>query len=60
AGSAASADTNEVLVTVEGHHDTAADNVARAIDDLDRLLREHTAPRSIRRGVLTVTDPSFE
>jgi len=60
AGSAARADTTEVLVTVEGHHDTAADEVARALGDLDRLLREHAAPRSIRRGVLTVTDPSFE
>jgi DNA/RNA-binding domain of Phe-tRNA-synthetase-like protein len=60
AGSAARADTTEVLVTVEGHHDAAADDVARAVVDLERLLREHAAPGSIRSRVLTAADPSFE
>jgi DNA/RNA-binding domain of Phe-tRNA-synthetase-like protein len=60
AGSAARADTTEVLVTVEGHHDAAADDVARAVVDLERLLREHAAPVSIRSRVLTAADPSFE
>jgi DNA/RNA-binding domain of Phe-tRNA-synthetase-like protein len=59
AGSAARADTTEVLVTVEGHHDAAADDVARALDDLERRLREYAAPVSIRSRVLTAADPSF-
>ena len=41
AASATRVDTTETLVTVEGHHDTAGDDVAAALADLERLLREH-------------------
>lgn len=60
AGSAARSDTTEVLVTVEGHHDTAADDVARALDALDGLLRDHAGARIAGRAILTVDAPVFE
>jgi DNA/RNA-binding domain of Phe-tRNA-synthetase-like protein len=59
AASAASADTTEILVTVEGHHEGAAGEVTRALDDLEQLLREHAAARTIRRALLSVADPVF-
>jgi DNA/RNA-binding domain of Phe-tRNA-synthetase-like protein len=60
AASAARADTTEILVTVEGHHERAADDVSRALDDLERLLRTFAAPTMVRRAILTVPDPAFE
>ncbi len=60
AASAARDDTTEILVTVEGHHDGAADAVTNALDDLDRLLRTHAVPETVRRAVLTAADPVFE
>lgn len=59
AASAASPDTTEILVTVEGHHEGAAGEVTRALDDLEQLLREHAAARTIRRAILAVADPVF-
>jgi len=60
AASAASDDTSEILVTVEGHHDGAADDVPRALDDLERLLSAHAAPRGVRRALLRAGSPAFE
>jgi DNA/RNA-binding domain of Phe-tRNA-synthetase-like protein len=60
AASAAREDTTEVLVTVEGHHETAVADVTRALDDLATLLRTHAAPATVRRTLLTVADPVFE
>lgn len=60
AASAAHDDTSEILVTVEGHHDGAAADVSRAVDDLELLLRAHATPVSVRRALLTVADPVFE
>jgi len=60
AASAVRDDTSDILVTVEGHHEGAADEVNRALDDLERLLRAHAAPRTIRRALLTVAEPVFE
>lgn len=40
--SAAGADTTAILVTLEGHHDTAAEDVQAAINDLTALLQTHT------------------
>jgi DNA/RNA-binding domain of Phe-tRNA-synthetase-like protein len=59
AASAASADTTEILVTVEGHHEGAAGEVTRALDDLEQLLRDHTAAPTIRRALLVAADPVF-
>jgi DNA/RNA-binding domain of Phe-tRNA-synthetase-like protein len=60
AGSAARDGTTDILVTVEGHHDGAADAVATALDELEALLDAHTAPMSIRRGMLSGSDPAFD
>lgn len=60
AASAARDDTTEILVTVEGHHEGAADDVIEAVDDLERLLRTYAAPTTLRRALLTAVDPVFE
>ena len=60
AQSAAREDTTEILVTVEGHHATAADDVVSALDDLELLLRTHATPITLRRAVLDVAHPIFE
>jgi DNA/RNA-binding domain of Phe-tRNA-synthetase-like protein len=60
AASAASEGTTDILVTVEGHHDGAATDVAAALDELERLLRAHAGPRAVTRGILTVSAPAFE
>lgn len=60
AASAVRDDTTEILVTVEGHHEGAADEVSNALDDLERLLRAHAAPDTVRRALLTVANPVFE
>jgi DNA/RNA-binding domain of Phe-tRNA-synthetase-like protein len=41
AQSATGPDTTEILITVEGLHETAAEDVAAALADLERLLGEH-------------------
>ncbi|MDP9482602.1 MAG: phenylalanine--tRNA ligase beta subunit-related protein [Chloroflexota bacterium] len=60
ASSAARDDTTEILVTVEGHHEGAAGDVGDALDDLERLLRAHAAPTTLRRALLTAADPVFK
>ena len=57
--SAAREDTTEILVTVEGHHDEAEHDVARALADLEALLVTHAAPATLRSAVLSATDPAF-
>lgn len=59
AGSAAQEDTSEILVTVEGHHATADQDVAQALADLEALLSVHAAPATLRAAVLGVSDPWF-
>ncbi len=60
AGSAAREDTTEILVTVEGHHETAADDVALALADLEALLDAYASPATLRRAILGAHAPSFE
>lgn len=60
AASAARADTTDILVTVEGHHESASDDVARALDDLRTLLRTYASPDAVRAATLTLLSPSFE
>ena len=60
AGSAAREDTTKILVTVEGHHETADRDVARALADLEALLVTHAAPATIRSAVLSAGDAAFE
>jgi DNA/RNA-binding domain of Phe-tRNA-synthetase-like protein len=59
AQSAARADTAEVLVTVEGHHDAARDDVAAALDDLLALLATHARGASARAGIVGPGQPAF-
>lgn len=60
AASAARDGTTDVLITVEGHHEGADDDVGAALDDLEELLRAHADPHAIRRACLTIADPVFE
>ena len=46
AESAARADTTEILVTVEGHHEAAEGHVAAAVQDLRELIDVHAGSRS--------------
>jgi DNA/RNA-binding domain of Phe-tRNA-synthetase-like protein len=59
AGSAARADTTEILVTVEGHHDTAAHDVATAVRDLEALLRRYAGATELATGIVTAADRSW-
>jgi DNA/RNA-binding domain of Phe-tRNA-synthetase-like protein len=59
AGSAAREDTTEILITTEGHHETARHDVTRALADLEALLVTHTAPATLRSAVLSARDSEF-
>jgi DNA/RNA-binding domain of Phe-tRNA-synthetase-like protein len=59
AESAAREDTIEILLTVEGHHDTAAADVARAVSDLRELLRAHAGAGELATAVVTAAQPVF-
>lgn len=58
--SAAREDTTQILVTVEGHHETASEDVASALADLGRLLRDHAQATAQTRKILTVADAVLE
>jgi DNA/RNA-binding domain of Phe-tRNA-synthetase-like protein len=58
--SAASADTTEILVTVEGHHPAAADDVDRALRDLQALLGSFASPAAVHSAQLDAAHPAFE
>jgi DNA/RNA-binding domain of Phe-tRNA-synthetase-like protein len=60
AGSAARADTTDILVTVEGHHETAERDVTLALADLEALLGTHAAPATLRSAVLSAADSAFD
>ena len=60
ASSAAREDTTEILVTVEGHHQTAERDVTLALADLETLLGEYAAPASLRNGLVSARDPAFD
>ena len=57
--SAAGEDTTEILVTVEGHHAAAADDVDRATRDLEALLGHYAAPATVRSDILDASHPTF-
>jgi DNA/RNA-binding domain of Phe-tRNA-synthetase-like protein len=59
AESASGPTTTEILVTVEGHHDDAANGTAAAVDDLEALLRDHASPAAMTSGVVSAADPRF-
>jgi DNA/RNA-binding domain of Phe-tRNA-synthetase-like protein len=57
--SAAREDTTEILVTIEGHHEAAPDDIDRAIRDLEALLGSYAAPSTVYAEVLDATHPAF-
>ena len=59
AESAAGAETTEILVTVEGQHETAAADVAAARRDLEALLRTYALPAEITAGTVDAGNPAF-
>ncbi len=60
AASAAREDTTDIVVTVEGHHEGASEDVARALDDLRTLLRTHAESGTVRMAIISALDPGFE
>jgi DNA/RNA-binding domain of Phe-tRNA-synthetase-like protein len=59
AASATREDTTDILVTVEGHHATAAADVVAALDHLEMHLRRYATPVILRRAVLDLAAPTF-
>jgi DNA/RNA-binding domain of Phe-tRNA-synthetase-like protein len=59
AESASGPATTEVLMTVEGHHDRARDDVSAAVADLEALIGAHTQPVSMTSAILTAEEPTF-
>ena len=60
AQSATNADTSEVLVTVEGHHETAREDVKAATLDLADLLQRYQPMSSVRAAQLSAASTSVE
>ncbi len=60
ARSSARADTTEIIVTVEGHHETAEHDVSRALADLEALLAAHASPATLQSALLSATNTAFE
>ena len=59
AESAARADTTEILITVEGHHEGAGDDIVAAVDDLRELLDRHAGSPCVAAAVLTSEQSIF-
>ena len=58
--SAARDDTTRLLVTIEGHHEGALQDVGAAVDDLATLLRAHASAEILRREILSASRPSLD
>jgi DNA/RNA-binding domain of Phe-tRNA-synthetase-like protein len=59
AESASGPATTEILVTVEGHHDGAAEAVAAADADHETLIGTHTRPADMAAGFVNASAPTF-
>jgi len=57
--SAAHAQTRDALITVEGHHARARDDVRTALDDLMTLLGAHQPQAALTAALLTSDAPRF-
>ncbi len=58
--SAAREDTAEALITVEGHHASAEDDVRAALADLQALLTEYVPGATRCAALLSPAQPAFE
>jgi DNA/RNA-binding domain of Phe-tRNA-synthetase-like protein len=59
AQSATGPTTREILIAVEGLHETAAEDVSAAFADLEHLLAEHAPGATLECALLTAEAPSF-
>ena len=59
AESAAGPSTTEILVTVEGHHETANADVEAALVDLRELIGEFAGPNRMRSQIVDAERPVF-
>ena len=50
--------TKEILIAVEGLHETAADDVSAALVDLEQLLAQHAPRATLEHAILTTASPS--
>jgi DNA/RNA-binding domain of Phe-tRNA-synthetase-like protein len=57
--SASREDTVEALITVEGHHDTAEEDVRAALQDLQALLDTNVPGVSLHADLLSPDNPAF-
>jgi DNA/RNA-binding domain of Phe-tRNA-synthetase-like protein len=57
--SASREDTTTALITVEGHHDTASEDVRDALEDLQNLLSTYVPGVTLRADLLTPDNPTF-
>jgi DNA/RNA-binding domain of Phe-tRNA-synthetase-like protein len=51
--------TKEILIAVEGLHETAAEDVAAALADLEELVSEHAPGAKLETALLRAESPSF-
>ncbi len=57
--SAARADTTEALITVEGHHASAEEDVRAALADLQALISHYVPGALLRSDLLSPANPAF-
>jgi DNA/RNA-binding domain of Phe-tRNA-synthetase-like protein len=57
--SGAREDTTHALITIEGHHATAEQDVTAALADLKALLSAHVPGATLRSDVLSPSHPAF-
>jgi DNA/RNA-binding domain of Phe-tRNA-synthetase-like protein len=58
AQSATSESTKDALIVVEGHHDTAGQDTARAVTDLTHLLADYASPSETTTYLLSPANPA--
>lgn len=57
ARSATGPGTTEILIAVEGQHESAFEDVPAALADLEQLLAEHASAATVESTLLTARDP---
>ncbi len=57
--SAAREDTTDVIITLEGHHETAQAEIRAGLDDLQQLLSEYAGGAVVQAAVLGPDNPAL-
>jgi DNA/RNA-binding domain of Phe-tRNA-synthetase-like protein len=60
AESASRPGTTEILVTVEGHHESARNDIAAAVRDLEALISAFARPTTIASAIVDASVPTFD